>query len=66
MEQLPGFDDRQRCERIASRWNRLLCLGRYRPSSGHNDKCYYVALPFPVVLKVLAMLEEELDDIDYV
>lgn len=63
LEQVPGFDDRSRCELIVSRWNRQICLGRYHSPPGHNDKCYYVALPFPTVLEVLAERQQD-EDLD--
>jgi hypothetical protein len=61
LEQLPGFDDRKRCEQIVGRINRKQALGRYTKGTTNG---YYVALPYPVVLEVPIVPAHDLDDID--
>jgi hypothetical protein len=62
LEQIPGFDDRKRCEQIVGRINRKQALGRY--TKGTTNGCYYVALPYPVVLEAPTVPAHDLDDID--
>jgi hypothetical protein len=61
LEQLPGFDNRKRCEQIVGRINRKQALGRYTKGTTNG---YYVALPYPVVLEAPIVPAHDLDDID--
>jgi hypothetical protein len=56
------FESREFCERIAGQLNAKQALGRL--SSYITGQCYFVALPYPVVLEAPTIPAQDLDDID--
>jgi hypothetical protein len=62
-EQLPGFDEQACCERIVGGMNRRIALGR--SVNRIPGICYYITLPYPVVLEAPVVFADALDDTDH-